>query len=201
MKHASSLVLISITLIVLYFIVTKTEISYVKSDDGQQFQVVNLPNKDVASNLLSQIQNRINKLTDHLWNNISKYPDYKDNITMLYNRTRNLVLSENEPNNSYTTYTVNKGEKIVFCLRSKDTYQFHDINLLMFVTIHELSHVACPEIDHTPLFVSIFIFLLNIGMELNLYIYENYQQNPVMYCGMKLNETPLNNSQIKKNVK
>jgi predicted metal-dependent hydrolase len=189
MRH---MVIISILIIVLYFYFMRTEVTEVRAADGNEYSVINLPNNDIASNLLSEIHQRITKLTTYLWNNIDKYPEYSEYITLLHNNTQNMKISENSPNNKYTSYTVDKGKEMVFCLRSKDTHQFHDINLLMFVTIHELAHTACPEKNHTPLFVRIFVFLLKVAMDLKLYVYENYTKHPVEYCGMMLNETPIN---------
>ena len=43
-------------------------------------------------------------------------------------------ISESTKDNKYTSYSVNKGEKIVFCLRSRDEKnKLVDINIMMFV--------------------------------------------------------------------
>ena len=57
----------------------------------------------------------------------------------------------------------------------------------MYVAIHELAHIGCPEIGHTPLFNKIFRFLLNIGIEIGVYKHEKYRQTRPEYCGMTLN--------------
>jgi hypothetical protein len=88
----------------------------------------------------------------------------------------------------YTSYTVNKGEKIYFCLRSKVLNEIHDMNTLLYVVIHEMSHIACPEYGHTPLFYSIFRFLLRIGIDIGIYKDVDYRYNPANYCGMTINE-------------
>ena len=75
---------------------------------------------------------------------------------------------ENDIDSKYTSYSVNKGEEIVFCLRSKETHQLHSIDLMMYVALHEISHICCPEIGHTPLFKKIFAFLVNRAIELEL---------------------------------
>jgi hypothetical protein len=88
----------------------------------------------------------------------------------------------------YTSYTVNKGEKIVFCLRSKVLNDIHDMNTLMYVVIHELGHVGCPEFGHTPLFREIFKFLLEQSIIINIYNPIDYRKYPKNYCGMTINE-------------
>ena len=87
-----------------------------------------------------------------------------------------------------TSYTINKGEKIVICLRSKLLSEIHDINTIMYVVIHELAHVACPEFGHTPLFKKIFIFLLKESYKINIYTPIDYRKKPQDYCGMTINE-------------
>ena len=42
-------------------------------------------------------------------------------------------------------------------------------NTLLFASIHELSHIICPDIDHTPLFNHIESHLLSIASSLGYY--------------------------------
>ena len=60
--------------------------------------------------------------------------------------TNSIIFRESTDDSKFTSYSINKGEEIVFCLRCKKTNQLHNINELMYVAIHEISHVACPEI-------------------------------------------------------
>jgi hypothetical protein len=102
-----------------------------------------------------------------------------------------LVFTENPtvaPDPSMTSYTVNKGERIVMCIRSPETGQFYDMNTIMYVAIHELSHVACPEFGHTKLFAEIFAGLLKDAKRLGIYKDENYLLNPMQYCGITIKE-------------
>ena len=62
------------------------------------------------------------------------------------------------------------------------------MNTIMYVVIHELAHVACPEYGHTPLFKKIFIFLLKQSEKINIYKSIDYRINPQDYCGMTINE-------------
>ena len=81
-----------------------------------------------------------------------------------------MIESEPDPTNDFTSYSLNKGEKIVFCLRSEETKQLHDINIIMFVAIHELAHVMSVTIGHNEEFYTNFRFLLQ---ELFMIIYMN----------------------------
>ena len=60
---------------------------------------------------------------------------------------------------------------------------------MMYVSILEMAHIGCHEIGHTKLFKEIFAFYLRVAMELDIYKYENYDENPLEYCGMILSST------------
>ena len=99
-----------------------------------------------------------------------------------------IIIMETGADEKYTSYTVNKGERIVFCLRAKLINTIHDLNTLMYVVIHELAHVGCPEFGHTPLFREIFKFLLIESVKINIYTPIDYRKYPKNYCGMEINE-------------
>ena len=58
----------------------------------------------------------------------------------------------------------------------------------MYVSIHELAHVACPEYGHTQLWQEIFADLLKEAIRIGVYEDENYIMTPKNYCGMILDE-------------
>ena len=109
-------------------------------------------------------------------------------IKNLVSRTKDIIIMETGADEKYTSYTVNKGERIVFCLRFKVINTIHDINTLMYVVIHELAHIGCPEYGHTPLFKEIFKFLLIQSSKIGIYTPIDYRKNPQNYCGMEINE-------------
>jgi hypothetical protein len=98
---------------------------------------------------------------------------------------------ETDPNSNYTSYSVNKGDELAFCLRCKETHKLHDINTLMYVGIHEISHIACPEIGHGDLFKEIFKHFCLEAINIGVYRDEDYSVNPIKYCGMNLNSSIL----------
>jgi hypothetical protein len=87
---------------------------------------------------------------------------------------------------------VNKGEELSLCIREKDTEVFIDNNIVIFVAIHELSHIMTPESGHTPLFWDNMKYLLEKASVSGIYHPQDYSQNPVNYCGMDINSTPMN---------
>ena len=96
---------------------------------------------------------------------------------------------ENDPTSDLTSFSVNKGEEVAFCLKSKRTGKLHDINLLLYVAIHEMAHMGCPEIGHGDLFKKVFRFLTLKAIDLGLYEKDDYSANPVEYCGMILSSS------------
>ena len=174
-----------------YWIYTKTKSNtiYEKSDfDDRKYLVQNLNDKEEASYMLGVIRKRMLILRNYLVENIDSYPKYKPYILQLSERLEDPILTENSPGGKYTSYTVNKGEEIALCLRSKRTNRLEDINLVMYVTLHEMAHVACPELDHTALFTEIFIFFIKIATQLSIYTKSNYEEKPEEYCGLVINE-------------
>ena len=73
-----------------------------------------------------------------------------------------------------------------------------DENTLMFVALHELSHIATASIGHEPEFWENFKFLLDVAVKMKLYTPENYGDKSKEYCGMKINDNPYYSVQAKK---
>lgn len=156
--------------------------------DKSYYWVRNLPDKNQAANTLAKIKINIYKLVNYLQKNQQLFPENMKYIKDLISRTKDILIMETGADEKYTSYTVNKGERIVFCLRSKIINTIHDMNTLMYVVIHELGHIGCPEFGHTPLFKEIFKFLLIQSAKIGIYNPIDYRKNPQNYCGMEINE-------------
>lgn len=177
------------------------QVCYVETFESQKFLVRNVSDKQEAAEMLYDIRKRLLLLVDTIILEMEsgktkdKISDkYYAYVKTIQKRLPHSVIKESSHNSHYTSYTTNKGEEIVFCLRSKYTGKLHDINNIMYVAIHEIAHVGCPEIGHTELFHIINKFLLNEGIVKGVYKYVNYRKNPVEYCGIKLDNTIIDNS-------
>ena len=116
----------------------------------------------------------------------------KDDIARLAVNFNPDALSETTPDAKYTSYSVNKGEKIVFCLRDKkDGEELVKENIMTFVAIHELGHLMTKSIGHEPEFWNSFKLLLNIAIDNGLYKNIDFNSTPKDYCGVKITDTPL----------
>ncbi len=143
-------------------------------------------NIDKTPNILATIENNILNLVYYLQ---EKHPN-DERITRMHKRLQKLKIEEakHEPNSS--SYTINKGELMKLCLRDKKTRDFHDINTLMFVVIHELAHIMTVSTGHTDEFMTNFKFILSNAADIGIYIPINYEKNPITYCGVEVNHNP-----------
>ncbi len=159
----------------------------VSSLDNKSYVVRKSKNKQEASNILAIINIHIQKLFDNL-----KETEMNDTrVQKLMKRFNPNNLVENF-NKKEISYTVNKGEEIGLCLSTRDEHEkIYDINTLMFVVIHELSHIGTDSLGHDENFIKLFKFLLRKSIDCGVYNYIDYSKNPVEYCGMTINSTPL----------
>ena len=176
-------------LIIIYLIYLLYNINIIQLEtlDGTKFTIYN-NNIDEKTKLLNMIIENMLKLKKYLVANKKNYSEYEEYINQLdknFTKDRTYIYETN-PLSNLTSYSVNKGEELSICLKSKETNNFHDINLLMYVTIHEMAHFACPEIGHTLLFQKIFKFFLEAAVKIDIYQIVDYSINPVEYCGIKL---------------
>lgn len=191
MKETIFIALLIIIIYIFYLYIKKNNSIYVKSGKGNEYYINKDNFENVKINLLDTIQDNMYKLKEILVNNKNNYNEYIEYINQLernFTKTRTRIY-ETDLNSNLTSYSVNKGEELSICLKSKTTGKIHNINLLMYVVIHEMAHFACPEIGHGPLFIKIFKKFVEVAIENKLYYYENYNVNPVEYCGMELNSS------------
>ena len=185
-----------ILLLIIYFKNSNGEVTNVKSHfDGRVYVVQNKKDKKDAAELLAKTREKLMSLIEGLK---QKHKD-DERVDRLSTKFQPDKISEGNEDSNYTTYTLNKGEKIVFCLRTRDKNDnLHDLNMITFVAIHELSHIMTKSTGHTEEFQQNFEFILKEAVALGLYKPENYRENPTNYCGIPVTDTPLNDSYFKK---
>jgi predicted metal-dependent hydrolase len=199
-----TIILIIFTMfIIIYKLLYKSRIITVEGFDKTPYLVNDLPDSQNAANVLARIMMIMNKLI----NNILKEYDMKqksnteteeDNkyikyVKIIKERLPYVKISESPLNSKFTSYSINKGEELVFCIRNKTTRKIHPLNELLYVSIHEIAHIGCPEIGHTELFRLINLYLLKKAVCYGLYIYVDYFEDNKDYCGMTLTSTILPN--------
>jgi hypothetical protein len=157
--------------------------------DGREYSVRDLPDKKRAADLLATLRIRLGTLMDHL---AESYPN-KPQVQRLVQNFRadpNRFL-ESTPDAEHTSYSVNKGESVHFCLRQRDgTEELVDENIMVFVAIHEMSHMITQSIGHDAEFWNNFGWLLREAENRKLYKHTDFKSHPVMYCGVSITDSP-----------
>lgn len=155
-----------------------------------------------AADNMATVHEGIITLLRHLRN---KYTDSSDpnyvKVQFLLNNFNPDALVENSPHNirNYTSYTENKGQTFNICLRHKYTSnnEFIDTNTIMFVVIHEISHLFTDLFGHDKPFWKNFKFLLGEAVEIGLYKPVDYMLYPIDYCGLALDYSPYFDESLK----
>jgi hypothetical protein len=191
------ILILFIMFILIYKLKYKSPSILIEAFNNQPYVVNDLPDAQNAANVLAKIMLSMDKLVSNIISDFDKFPNKRtktDNKYINYVRTikdklPHVKISENPTNSQYTSYSVNKGEELVFCIRDRKKYKIHDMNELLYVAIHEIAHIGCPEIGHTKLFKKINLYLLKKAICYNIYIYIDYFEENKDYCGMVLTST------------
>ena len=169
-------------ILLMYLMKHYGEVEYVRSTmDNREYLVRNLSDKQQAANLLADVTKSMQKLVHHM---MAKYPE-DSNVQRLYSNFNPDAISEGSADSGYTSYSVNKGEKIIICIRQKDG-AFVDKNTIVYVAVHELGHLMTKDVGHTDTFWNNFKLLLNEAMDMGLYTKTDYSADPQDYCGIKI---------------
>ncbi len=173
---------------IMYFQKKNADMIYVKAYDGNEYLVRNLPDAQQAANTIAQLRKRLVDLANHLYETRM----YKDSVVRLKKNFNPNNLSESEHDSEHTSYSINKGERVVLCIRSKDgSNRIEDLNTLTFVAIHELAHIMTLSVGHTDEFWDNFRYLLKKAIRIGLYRQQDFHKEPVKYCGTSITDTPL----------
>lgn len=160
------------------------EVEFVRSSiDGRRYLVRKLPGKQQAADMLARLNQKLGRLVEHM---VAKRPaSLSPEVHRLLTNYNPEALSEGGTEVGYTSYSVNKGEKIVMCLRHKDE-TFVDENVLVYVAVHELGHLMTDEIGHTSKFWDNFRVLAEEATQLGIYNKVDFAASPASYCGISI---------------
>ena len=157
--------------------------------DGNKYCVRERSKINKAADLLAKTTDKCKELVEYVF---KKYPDYDfaQRLKAGFNPKR---VVETLPTSEFTAYSENKGEKIAFCLNPKKGGNVDDLideHTLMFVAIHELSHVGTKSIGHKTDFWENFKFLLTEAKEAGIHDPTDYKNTPTEYCSMPIRDNP-----------
>lgn len=165
------------------------DVEYVKSSiDNNEYLVRSLHDKQDAADMLAKIRKKLEETVDKVKEDHPNDP----RTERLLDNFRSDRISEGTESSKYTSYSINKGEQIVFCLRSKkENKKLVDLNTMTFVALHELSHIATESIGHTKEFWDTFKWILGIAVKHKIYVVQDFNTKPVAYCGISITDQPL----------
>jgi hypothetical protein len=153
--------------------------------DNHTYQVQKKDDAEDAADLIAHIRERLMTIVNHLK---QAYPG-DERVERLKNNFKPDNISEGIDTPGTTSYSINKGEQIILCLRTNN--KLVDINTMMFVVLHELSHIATTDIGHTPNFWSNFRWILEESINIGMYTKQDFDKHKVEYCGMDITSSPL----------
>lgn len=181
-----------------------SEIQYVTADlDGKTYMIRRGNNHTKtffkeSANTLAMINQRMEKLIDHLEKDYSSDSSKNYFIKKLRYNYNPYMISEAALDKRYTTYTVDKQDMHI-CLRTRNSEEkVYDMNTLMYVVLHESAHLANYSQDGTAIighgneFKMVFKFLVEQSIKIGIYNYVDYANIPQEYCGLIMNSNILN---------
>ena len=158
--------------------------------DNKEYLVRDMPDKQQAADLMASIRIKMSNLKVHLE---SKYPDKPQVKQLIINFEANPNrFYESTPDSDLTSYSVNKGESVHLCLRQREdnNESLVDENVIMFVSLHEMSHMITKSVGHGQDFWNNFAWLLKEAESIGLYKAQDFKAHPVKYCGMSITDQP-----------
>lgn len=217
--------LIAMIVVLAFIIIVKltTNTTIIKSSfDGENYNVIGcFDNSKEAADLMAKVNSIILDFLNYLKNKyeINKVSSINDNmrgvsfggsagartmkntqmiIERILTNYNPEVIYENQPTGKDgTSYTLDKGSKLVLCLRDKKTKQLHDIDILVFVALHEVAHMGNETWGHDDKFWQTFKFLLNEAKLAGIHNPKDYALHPVVYCGLPIDYNPFYDPSIK----
>lgn len=186
------LFVLAIVAIITYLYITsyKPSLVYVRSSiDNKIYIVRNLGNKKKAANTLAKVRKKLDELCIKLK---QKFGTKDKRVNLLLQRFNSNEIREALPKKNQTSYSLNKGEKVVICLRSRNKNEsLTDVNTLLFVSLHELAHIMSVSVGHKKEFWDNFRFLLAHSIHWNIYKVQDFENKPKNYCGLTITSSPL----------
>lgn len=162
----------------------------VSTVDGNKYCVRDRKQVKKAANILAKVTKKLEKLVEYMK---KEEPEHKitKNLASKFNPNR---IMETLPTSKLTAYSENKGEKVAFCLnknvKESSDDELIDEHTLMFVAIHELTHIGTDSIGHKKDFWENFKYMLEKAKEAGIHDPMDYKEKPAQYCGMTIRDNP-----------
>jgi predicted metal-dependent hydrolase len=156
--------------------------------NGKKYCVRERKNMEQASDLLAKTSEKMIKLIHYLEDKY-KENEFVDRLVRRFNPNK---IVEILPNSEYTAYSENKGKKLAFCLNieKKEDNNLIDENTLMFVALHEMTHIGTKSLGHKEEFWNNFKFMIKEASDCGIYTLVDYSKENKTYCSMAIKDNP-----------
>ena len=186
MKIINIFLVVLILFCTFFFLSNKTfddRVYIISRFDNKKYLVRNTIDKHNTADALARLISKIESLIEYLNNNIQNYQEYSGMIKRLKSRFKANNISEGVIDHRYTSYTINKGQEVTLCMKSRDHLDsIYDDDILYYVMAHELAHIGSITVDHNDEFKKNFSFILNVSLEKKLF---KMKQESFNYCGLQ----------------
>jgi len=193
-NYAIIVICVLIVMYIQYHVISENYVTQISNVDNKPYQVLNYDDSQLAADELALINDMGLLLTKFM---LAKYTPDQYGYTLANRMKRKYrpdKLIENKgtgPDN--TSYTTDKGKLVALCLREKETGEerIENYNTLVYVMVHEMSHIASIVPQHKPEFWYNFEIILGDAVRAGLYTPIDYRNTPVKYCSMVIDYSPL----------
>lgn len=182
LKLLGTIVLLLVIVNFVLWPASKENLIAVNGPDGRAYTVRPSVDPEKSAAALARINARISILIHRL--RLECEPTRREMVERMATRYNTEALSEGVIAAGVSSYTVNKGEQLVYCLRTRDKRDLlYSDNKLMHVAIHELAHIASVTTGHEHEFKMNLHYLERKAAEMKLI-------QPIMgeweYCGVRV---------------
>lgn len=149
--------------------------------DDRYYKVLNRSDNLQAANMLATLNMNLKEIITQMY---ASFPKDED-VATLFDKYRPESLEEGAFDTKHTSYSINKGERIVLCVRQSNG-DFVDMNTLLYVALHELAHVMTKSVGHESEFWDNMQRIVKVATEIKMYEYVDYSKQPAKYCGIDI---------------
>lgn len=155
----------------------------ITASNGKVYVVRNTTGATSTAEALARLDEKLRILVSLLEKSAaSRASERLPMVNRIKERFNGTSMSEGVVDKRFTSYTVNKGDEIVMCMRSRDGRDhLYEDNKLFGVAVHELAHVGSIHVGHGPEFKDNFAWILDEAVAAGLY---KRILEPFQYCGI-----------------
>lgn len=177
-------IVVLVTILAIAYLVTKKQVTRVVSQvDGKSREVLDTINCRAAADMFATLETKVRELLDR---SETVVPGDKRFANIRTRWSGRLVEIDGTDN---IAYSMDKRD-VSLCVRRKDG-SVENYNDLMFVLLHELSHIANDTYGHDDTFWKTFKFVLEVADATGVYTFQDYGRDSVTVCGKVISTTPL----------